>query len=50
VAAKGEEAFKALMGEVMKRVRGKVAGSVVSRELANELRLRIQSKKASVEQ
>jgi glutamyl-tRNA(Gln) amidotransferase subunit E len=50
VAAKGEEAFKALMGEVMKRVRGKVAGSVVSRELANELRLRIQTKKASVEQ
>jgi len=42
ISARGAEAFKPLMGDVMKLVRGRAPGSVVSQRLAQKLRERTE--------
>jgi len=45
VKQKGMRAIGPLMGEVMKQVRGKIDGAIISREMKNKLTLKLKELK-----
>jgi len=45
VKQKGVRAIGPLMGEVMKKVRGKIDGAIISREMKNKLSLKLKELK-----